>query len=135
MARISEAEFSRLKLSRANTVSEPTPRRGVMNGWESSFCREVLEPERLLGKLDGYRFEAITVTLYDGSTDVRKSRYTPDFMAWGEKDRRSFMRVFEVKGHRTRASIEKLKSAAQQYPMVDWCLVTGGPCNWEYEWL
>jgi hypothetical protein len=131
VTRISEADLKRFGPGRKGRP-KAAPRRGRENKWERAFREQVLEPERLAGLWEGYRFEPVTLTLYDGSTDVRKSRVTLDFFAWSWNDRPCF---FEVKGHRRRGSIEKLKNAAQQYPMFNFCLVTGGPGKWEYQWL
>ncbi len=124
--RVSEAELARLGKPK-DTKAKAEPRRGRMNGWEKSFRDEYLEPWRLAGEIDNYRFEAVTLTLYDGSTDVRKSRVTLDFLAWKGKQ----MFLYEVKGQRRRSSIEKLKNAAQQYPMIGFFLCTGGPGRWD----
>lgn len=139
MTRISEAEYRRLGLPKTlRKASEK--RRGKMNNWESSFASEVLEPMRL-GKTTGFkdfpeieswRFEAITLTLYDGSTDMRKARFTPDFMLIVPN---SVPWLIEVKGRRTAAGVVRLKSAAQQYPCFRWGIAEGGPGAWRISWL
>lgn len=127
MSRMSAADL--LKLPRGaealGLVTAPTqePRRGVMGKWEAAFLREVLEPARF----PWIRFEPITLTLYDGSSDVRKARYTPDFLAIGLD---GFIQAFEVKGQRRQAGIVRIKAAAQQYPWIHFRLATGGPGRW-----
>jgi hypothetical protein len=134
--RLTRAELSRLpRAAEALGVKHaPEPsRRGRMSKWERSFHDEVLEPWRRERRIECVRFEGLTLTLYDGSTDVRKSRYTPDFVTWHETAFRGrwAVEVYEVKGRRRRETMEKLKNAAQQYPWIRFHLCTGGPGRWE----
>lgn len=114
----------------------PTKRRGVLGKWEASFRDTWLavHPEVQAGAW--VRFEPITLTLYDGSSDVRKARYTPDFMvAVTRPDNAIRLYAFEVKGQRRQAGIVRLKCAAAQYPFITFALATGGPGRWDVAYL
>jgi hypothetical protein len=111
-------------------------RRGVKNGWEASFEREYLDTHPTTAGC-WRRFDALSLTLYDGSADVRGARYTPDFIvAIPKPETQSWQLIaFEVKGHRRQAGIVRIKAAAACYPWISFCLVTGGPSNWSTAWL
>lgn len=97
-------------------------RRGVMNKWEESFS-QVLAAAMKAGNISDWRFENIKLKIGVGAW------FTPDF-AVADKD--IFSTFYEVKGHRTAASIVRLKAAALFYPKYRFILVTGAGGGWEY---
>lgn len=74
---------------------------------------DILEAERLAGRIRSWRHEAITLKLADGV------RYTPDFLVVDEDGR---MALLEVKGYMREAARIRLLVATEQYPLFRWRL-------------
>ena len=115
---------------------EAKPRRGVQNKWEAAFRAEWLatHPEVQAGAW--LEFEPLTFRIYAGGRGERPAAYTPDFvLAIQAATAAHRIMAFDVKGHRTRDSIVRIKACARLYPWVSFALATGGPGRWEVSWL
>lgn len=107
----------RLKLADKPRIRQP--RRGVMNGLEKKYAAQ-LEAERLVGLVQWYGFEAMTLRLPGGV------RYTPDFVVVDENG----LTFREVKGHRRDGGIVRLKVAAGSFPAFQFWLVEYVQARW-----
>jgi len=92
------------KSPRARGKTMPT---GTMNGLESRYVREVLEPRRIAEDVFSYDFEAIKLRL------AKKTFYTPDFVVVRSDGAVEF---HEVKGFWEDDARVKIKVAAARFP-------------------
>jgi len=92
---------------RARTRRTNPQRKGDMNGLETAYMLEVLQPQVLAGEMLKATFEGMSIKLAKGST------YKPDFyclLANGE------IELHETKGRWMEAARVRIKVAAELYP-------------------
>lgn len=88
---------------------------------------DVLEAERMAGRIRSWRYEAITLKLAD------RVRYTPDFLVVYTD---LCMALHEVKGGYIRDDARiKLRVAVEMYPWFAWVLAVYSRGAWEVERL
>ena len=121
MTRITESQLAALEkdqLARALAAqfdprAEPVSRRGVMGKWEADYSGTLTAGGRK------WVFETLRLCLYHGRGRERATWYTPDFLVAprdGDTDTR--FEIHEVKGHRRRDSMVRLKACATSHAMA-----------------
>lgn len=109
------------------------PKRGIMNKTESAYAL-FLDQLKVVGQVQAYRFESITLKLAEGC------RYTPDFevttvgkpVALHEVKLR--WRTAKQRGPNMEADARvKLLTAAKIYPEFDFVLAWFDGCTWHTE--
>ena len=103
------AEFNRLTARKARAKVRAKRVKGPrqMNGLETRYVHEYLEPQRLTGHIEAWKYEAITLKLADDC------RYTPDFSFWAHD---GVLEFHETKGHWREDARIKIKMAAELFP-------------------
>lgn len=96
----------------------------VPNKWELAFAIEKLEPMKMAQEIVDYHFEGMSLKIGHGA------RYTPDYYV---VDKDGQLVFYEVKGRRTEAGIQRLKSAAYIHKHFRFIMAYGGSGCWEYQ--
>ena len=112
------------------------PRRTVANATEARFAREVLDPYKRSGIIDGYTFEGIKILLAaatpatDGQAKIPAAYYTPDFIVWKHGCQPCCV---EIKGYWEEAARLRIKVAADRHDYLTFVAVKYIGRRWEYE--
>lgn len=118
---MARATVKGVRLPKAQT-SEPKRRRGVMNGLETRFAREVLDVMKAAGEIDGYAFESMKLLVAAAGDETKASYYCLDFVTW----KGAVVRGFETKGWWRPAERLRVKVVAERNP---WIAISG--VRWE----
>ena len=125
-----------IKLPGDMTAAETKPRRTVANATEARFAREVLDPYKRSGVIDGYTFEGIKILLAaatpatDGQAKIPAAYYTPDFVVWKHGCQPCGV---ELKGFWRESARLRIKVAADRHPWMTFTSARLVKGRWEYE--